>query len=413
MDFDSGCMALESLGSALDAVGHPSPRVRLAAVSGSCFKFVYDTTGAYEPLRDLFPTDVLRKACDAMGFPDAHWEAGRPVSEVKAAVKREIDAGRPLLAPFLKNDAYHGFFVIVGYDYDAGVLYLEGALRDSGYVSVPIPERWDGPTAGPAGWADNPVFVLGEYREEEGSGAALGLDKALATDGIVSLKGGRLAYGSHPGELAYMEEPGPRQALYGLPAYRLLARDAAEGDLVVERSGREEADFALIWRLDAQLGQLEKDRGDAATALTYIVARVSGGKSIEVEDLVANVRRTVDDVKALRKIFWDEPGPQVDTPDEIVDYVKNSGSIVFSFAGHDKYKEELAGRGLKAFRTRWGPVIVADSPEKRLRARTLVRSLEARERATEVALEGIEDFIGPDLGVPPPEPRTGGPRQRR
>lgn len=413
MDFDSGSMALHALGAALAASGHPSTYHRLVALCGAGFKFVYDTTEAYEPLRDVFPVDVLRDASSVTGFPDAHWEAGRSLADVKAIVKREIDQGRPLLAPFLKNDAYHGFFLIVGYDFDAGVFYLQGALRDSAYASVPIPKRWDGPTASPVGWADNPVFTLGAYDEGHGSDGALGLDKAMITTGMTLLRGGTLTYGSHPGELPYMQAPGPHLATYGIPAYRLLSLDVGGGDLIVRKGSEDEANFGLIWRLDAQLGQLETDRANAATALSYLVPRVSGGKSVEVEELVANVHRTVTDVVALRKIFWDEIPHQINSPETIVSYVKNSNSMVFSFAGNDRYFQDLGDRGLRAFKTRWGPVIIADSPEKRLQARVLVRSLEARERASLGMMEGIEDFIAPDLGVPPPEPRKGGPRQRR
>lgn len=413
MDFDSGCMAIQALGSALEATGHSSPYGRLAALSGAGFKFVYDTTEAYEPLRDLFPIDVLQTACKASGFPEACWKAGLPMAEVKAIVKREIDAGRPLLASFLKADAYHGIFLIVGYDYQAGVFYLQGASRDSSYTSVPIPEKWDGSTASPAGWADNPVFILGAYDQGRASDTELGLDKVLITNGINLLKGGTLAYGSHPGEQSYMGEPGSHQCVHGIPAYRLLSLDVGSGDLIVKRGGQDEVDFGLVWRLDAQLGQLESDRVNAVTGLSYLVPRVSAEKSVEVDETMANIRKTVADVATLRKIFWDQIPHQVNTPEGIAAYVKSSESMVFSFAGSDQYFQDLRDRGLRTFKTRRGPVIIEDSPEKRLRARMLVRSLEARERTTLVMLEGIENYLGANLSVPPAERRTGGPRQRR
>lgn len=413
MDFDAGCMALHALGAALGASGHSATYVRLVALSGAAFKFVYDTTEAYEPLRDIFPIDVLQTASQASGFCDARWAVGLPIAEVKAIVKREIDAGHPLLASFLKNDAYRGIFLIVGYDFDAQVFYLQGAFRDSAYVSVPIPARWDGPTASPSGWADNPMFILGAYDETRGSDASLGLDRATVTTGIALLKGGTLVYGSHPGESSYMGEPGLHEATYGIGAYRLLALDVGNGDLVTRRGEEEEVNFGLVWRLDAQLGQLESDRINAATALNYLVSRVAAGKSIEVEETVANIRKTAADVAALRKIFWDQIPQHVNTPERILAYVKSSGSIVFSFAGNDKYFEDLKGRGLRTFKTRWGPVIIEDSPERRLRARMIVRGLEARERGSLGMMEAVEAFIGPDSGAPAPEPRTGGPRQRR
>jgi hypothetical protein len=235
----------------------------------------------------------------------------------------------------------------------------------------------------------------------------------MITTGISLLKGGKLSYGSHQGEQSYMRAAGPHEAAYGIPAYRLLARDVASADLVLKRGAEDEANFGLIWRLDAQIGQLEHDRTNAATALGYLVSRVSEGKSVEVEELVTNLEKTAEDAAALRKIFWDQIPYQINTPDKIIVYVKGSNSAVFSFAGNDKHFQDLEDRGLRVFKTRWGPVIIDDSAEKRLRARILVRSLEARERGSIVMMEGIENHIAPDLGVPPPEPRTGGPRHRR
>jgi hypothetical protein len=409
MDFDAGSMAIRALGSCFEVYGHWSTYHYLVALSGSGFKFVYDTTDAYEPLRDLFPLDVLRTASDAAGFRDAHWEMDLPITAVKEIVKREVDKGHPLIAPFLKNDAYHGFFIIAGYDFDTGVFYLQGAFRDSNYVTVPIPESWSGPTASPMGWATNPIFVIGDLVEDRDN-VDRGTDKAMVTTAISMLKGGTLAYGMHQGERQYMA-PGVHQAAFGLPAYRLLSWDVENRPAVVEQDGKEVANFGLIWRLDAQLGQLNHDRRYAAQAFDYLVSRVAGGKSVEVEQLSANVERTAAEATDLRKIFWDQIPYALNTVDAVAGYVARSNSVVFSFAGRDRLFQDLADRGLKVFRTRWGPVIVSDSPEKRLRAKIMVKSLEARERASMKMMEELVEFIGPDLGIPPPEPR--GPALRR
>ncbi|MFZ1946865.1 MAG: hypothetical protein WAW06_04910 [bacterium] len=409
LDLDSGSMALHAASSLLSAYGRPSSYARIEALSGACFKFVYDTTEAYEPLRDLFPIDVLKAASRAADLADAHWEMDLPIAAVKDLVKREIDKGHPVIAPFLKPDAYHGFFLIVGYDFDAGVFYLQGALRDSVYARVPIPDQWNGPTASPMGWAANPVFVGGDYLENRQEDA--GLDKATVVTGIDLLRGGELTYGVHAGEQAYMASPGPHKAAFGIPAYRLLAWDVAKAPIVVEREGSEEANFGLLWRLDAQLSQLEQDRTYAADALDYLASRVSGGKSIDVEAIATNMDRTAGEAAALRKVFWDTVPYEIKTVDGIVRYVGDSGAIVLSFAGRDRLIEDLRARGLKALKTRWGPAIVADSPEKRLKARTLVRSLESRERASLAMMEQVVSYIGPDLGITPPE--TTGPARRR
>ena len=59
----------------------------------------------------------------------------------------------------------------------------------------------------------------------------------------------------------------------------------------------------------------------------------------------------------------------------------------------------------------WGPVIIADSRDKRLQAKMLVKSIESRERMSLRTMEELINFVGVDLGVTPPEPA--GPGRRR
>jgi len=407
-DDDSGAMPLHALGICFEAYGHWSTYYRIVAASGAPFKVVYDTTEAYEPLRDLYPIDVLATASTSSGFPGAHWLLDAPIARVKETVKAEIDRGHPLIAPYLKKDAYRGFVAIVGYDYDANVFYVQGALRDSVYARVPIPKQWDGPTASPLGWATNPVFVLGDIDPQSVGG--VGQDKALLATGISMLKGGTLDYGMHSGE-KLLVPGGPSKAAFGIPAYRLLSLDVEKAPLVVAEAGADTVDFGLIWRLDAQLGQLEHDRRYAAMALGYIISRVTEGRSVDAAELVVNVDRTASDVKALRRIFWNQVPYAVSTVDSLIAYIDASPSVVFSIAGRDRYLQDLKDRGYQAFKTRWGPVIIADSRDKRLQAKMLVKSIESRERVSLRTMEELVNFVGVDLGVPPPEPA--GPGRRR
>jgi hypothetical protein len=404
LDQDSGSMALHAFTSCLDAIGTSASYSRLVAISGTAFAFVYDTTEAYEPLRDLFPTDVFKVCANALGFPNAHWEMDQPIDTVKAIVRREIDAGRGVLAPFLKNEAYHGFFVITGYDFSRGVFRIQGAFRDTAYVEVPIPASWSGPTASPMGWAVNPVFVLGE---KDPAVVPSDLDKRMVEAGAGILRGGDLTYGTTPGELAYMAAPGPHKARYGIPAYALLALDVASRPLTVTRDGTEALNFGFIWRMDSQLGQLQQARGYGAIGLDFLSTRVSGGKSPEIQAIADNEDKASADARALREMFWDRVPRNVATARDIVDYVKSGKAMVFSIAGREALVDGLRGLGLKVFQSPWGPAVVQDSPERRLQARLLVKSLETRDR---VLLRGLGDavsYIAPDLGVPAPEsPRT-------
>jgi hypothetical protein len=403
-DVGSSSMALNALSSCLGAYGPTPSYYRLVTMSGAGFKFVYDTTEAYEPLRDLLPVDVLQTASAALGFTGAHWELGKPIKAVELVIKHEVDAGHPLIAPNLVDDTYHGFAVVAGYDFATGVLLLQGAMGDTSYTTVPIPASWSGPTASPSGWATNPVFVIGEPPSP--TEQRLDLDKTMIETGIAMLKGGTLAYGTHPGEAAYLGSPGPHKAIYGIPAYRLLAADVGSSQLILSRPEGDSLNFALIWRLDSQLGQLEHDRHNAVVGLDYLTSRVTGGKSVAVDALRSNVEKTAADAKQAATIFWDLIPYQMSTVDGVANYVQSSKSIVFSFAGRDVLLQALKDKGFQVFKTPRGPVLVADSPEKRLQARIVVKSLESREKATLHMMEEIVSYIGADLGVPAPEPKA-------
>lgn len=391
-DYDSGSMAFYALSSCIEAVRDAAGYYSLVGVSGAAFKFVYDSTEAYEPLRDLYPVDVLPLAAEAKGFPAAHWEINKPIDTVKSLIKREIDGGRPLVAPFLKNDAYHGFFVIAGYDYERNILYLQGALGlDSGYVEVPIPDSWDGPTVSPEGWARNPVFVLGEMGPlvtERGAHERMSVEA-----GIRLLKGGTLEYGTHPGEHQYMRVPGPHRAHYGLPAYDILAVDVEKSLLLVD-GGEQVLDSGLIWRLNSQLGQLQHDRHRGAAYLRTLSAHLPDEHSLLLKDIMDTFEKVVADVRSLRKVFWDPVPVWCSRPEDVVRYIEQKQSIVFRVPEDDGMLSALDALGYEAHGGPWGPVVVRDSPEKRLRAKMFVISILSREKNSLYLMEQIVDHIG-------------------
>jgi len=393
LDYDSGGMAIHALASCLKATGAASGYYGLVGLSRSAFKFVYDSTEAYEPLRDLYPVDVLREAATVVGYPDCHWEINKSIDTVKSLIKQEIDSGRPVITPFLATDAYHGFFVITGYDYDQGLLYLQGALGvDSGYVSVPVPDYWDGPTASPEGWARNPVFVLGEARAQmERRGAA---ERKSVKAGIRLFKGGTLEYGTHPGEQAYMRETGPHTATYGLPAYDVLSRDVESEPVLVEGDGGEVVNFGFLWRLDSQLGQLRHDRYHGSTYMRSLSRFLRYNQRLLLGEIADNFDRTVADVEVLRRMFWDPVPDSCRTPDDVTAYIERGESIVYWMGGVGGVSRELASRGLVGHETPWGPVVVFDSPAKRLAAKMLVKSIASRERHSMLVMRDIVEHIG-------------------
>lgn len=393
LDYDSGNMGLHALSSCFKATGGAGGYYTLVGLSRSAFKFVYDSTEAYEPLRNLYPVDVLLQAARARGYPESHWEMNKSINTVKSLVKDEIDSGRPVIAPFLKSDAYHGFFIITGYDYEQDIFYLQGALGlDSGYLSVPIPPYWDGPTASPVGWARNPVFVLGEAHEAiERRGAD---ERKSVKMGIRLFKGGTLDYGTQPGEYEYMARPGPHTARYGLPAYDLLSREVETEPILVERDGREVVNFAFLWRLDSQLGQLEHDRDHGSTYVRGLAKYLRFEERMLLSEISENFERTTLDVRKLRRMFFDPVPESCAGADDVARYIESEGSIVYRVPDGEGMAGGLESIGLATHDTPWGPVVILDSPAKRLRAKVLVKSIASREKNSLYVMEDIVEHIG-------------------
>jgi hypothetical protein len=393
LDYDSGNMGLHALASCLKATGTVSGYYTLVGFSRSAFKFVYDSTEAYEPLRDLYPVDVLSQAARNSGHPDCHWEMNKSIDVVKSLIKGEIDNGRPVIAPFLKDDAYRGFFIIVGYDYDRHLFYLQGALGpDSAYVSVPIPEYWDGPTASPEGWARNPVFLLGEAVEELDRRGAR--ERKSVRMGMRLFRGGALEYGTHPGEGRYMAVPGPHEAAYGLPAYDVLSWDVENAPILSESEGGQAVNFGFLWRVDSQVGQLWHDRFHGAKYVRGISRFLRFEQRMLLGEITENYEKTAVDARTLRRMFWNPVPDTLANADDVITYIEDEGAIVYWVGQVEGFAPDLASRGLETHDTPWGPVVVLDSPSKRLRAKLLVKSIASRERNSLYVMRDIAEHIG-------------------
>jgi hypothetical protein len=405
-------MAIHAIRSCFEAMGSGYTYANLAGVSGAAFKFVYDTTEAYEPLRDLFPVDVLQTAAEQMGFEEARWLTKRSSEYVMSVIKREIDAGRPLIAPDLRAGEYSGLCVIVGYDLGTGYVLIQGAFRSAGYDSVPLGDAWEGPTASPAGWADNPVFVLGRSRIGKGEARA-GRHKPALAAAIDIMKGGRLEYGKHPGEAAYMREPGPHTAGYGLEGFDLLSRDIADRPLVAERDGEPHLDSGFLWRIDSQVGQLQHDRSEAYTFLRQLRSNVQPEYYLLVEELYMGIQKTSSDAMNLRRIFWEPVPADVATADQALAYARQSPYMIIDITARQGFAEELKSRGEPVFETPWGWVLVDDTPEKRMGARLLVRALVSRERHSIRLLEELLPAVDTRVERERPEGQERQERQER
>jgi hypothetical protein len=392
LNHDSGSMVLHALQNAVSAYGFNVSYQQVAGMSGAVFKFVYDGSESYEPLRDVYPVDVLTTAAKGLGFKEARWETGKPIDTIKGLVKAEIDEGHPVLVPFITSEPYHGFFIITGYDFEKDTFLLQGAWPGKkDYAEVPIPEEWDGPTASPAGWATNPVFIIGP--NSGGGVRRLRADKRTVELGISLMKGGTLDYGSHPGEHRYMVGEGQRRASYGLPAYDVLSSDIENEPFVIEVDGEERFNFGLIWRIDAQIGQLEHDRYQGGLFLRQLSGGVPNTRTEDVNEIVLGFQNASRDAKDFRTIFWDAVPSTLADAQAIADYVGSSSSMVFRIWGPQKLRQDVEAMGFGTYSTPWGWVLVDDSHEKRMLAKTALRRIYVRDRRLLGLLEDIVDDI--------------------
>lgn len=392
-DHDSGSMAVYAMKS---AIGQDFPRATygyLVGVTCAAFKFVYDSVEVYEPLRDACPVDVLTVGADALGYHEAHWELGLPIEDVKELIRKEIGSGRPVITPYLKPDAYHGFCIVTGYDLEQDVFHLQGAFGpEEVNVTVPVPESWDGPTMSPAGWATNPVFVLGPKADEYQNSA--GIAKRVFAEAIRLMQGGTITYGNHPGEAEYMRQAGPHEALYGLPALDLLSADVEHEPLVVDVDGTQAVNFGFIWRIDAQVGQLEHDRLGAAHFIRALSNSVPAERLREVRGVLGAFESISADARELRRAFWHVIPDSLTGYADVSLFMAEAPSLVFRLAADEGLHDDLRADGYGVFRTPWGWVAIDDSHEKRMLAKTVLRRIVVREGHQIERLNLMMEYIG-------------------
>jgi len=293
--------------------------------------------------------------------------------------------------------------VIVGYDYGRGEFLIQGAFEGDGYKRIPIPQTWSGPTLGPLGWATNPIFVLGPINRHTNVDS---LTLGILGVGLELMRGGKVAYGRHPSEHTYMAGVAQRQALYGLPALELLEREV-ETVNVLKGS---DLDFGLLWRIDSQLGQFEHDRSNGALFLDMLKSRLPADGGRLVLELSGLFEASASDAKTIRRFFWQPIPETIKDAGEVAEFIESSQAIVFALGSDSTLANALEDMGYSAYKCPWGWVVVADSEEKRLRAKTAVHSALTHEK---YALEILEQIRASDLGKAKEPPKTGKRRRRR
>lgn len=378
---DAGSMAMLALETVLRTQGEDCPEWWLAGMSGDAFKFVYDVGAVFEPLRDRVPLDVLSQACRAAGR-EGYWRLGASMEEAVALVRDAVGRGCPAIAPFLGTRWYHGMVLAVGVDEDAGAFVLQIARDDASgatdYETVAIPQSWNGPVPGGAIWADNPLFLVGERRPP--SRAAQSIEEALAR--AVSLHAGPpLPYSDHAGAQEYSRPPlAGRVALQGEAGLRALDDDIDDGDFIT---------FDIIWRIDAQLGQLHHDRGNAARFLRAM-SREHPAKLLllQAADLYA---ATAEVATRIQHAYWDKRTAGAADRRSVRAAVEDSASLVYAVGGLPAGELDALRHATPVLDTPWGAAAIADGTRRRRGMRDLVdRILEQEGRCAALLMRALE-----------------------
>ena len=370
-DYDAGSMAMAALEVALAVRGEDRPAWWLAGVSGDAFKFVYDPAPVFEPLRDRNPLDVLTIAGRAAGW-DGRWSIGTQVPAAEIAVREAVRKGAPVLAPFLGEAWYHGVVLVVGIDDTERRFHLQIARTDRaaarGYETVAIPRSWNGPVPGDVAWADAPLFVL-DGRTTIPPPQQVGDDALARAIGLHA--GAPLPYADHPGARCYSAVPlAGRAAAQGEAALLALRDDIARSESV---------GWDLIWRIDAQLGQLHYDRGNAARFLRWLA---DGHRAaLPLLEAADGYAVTAAFAKRLQGAYWDKGWSDIADRRAVAEGIDRSASLVHAVGGLPPHEIAALQRVVTVLETPWGPAAIVDDHRRRQALVDLVDRIIAQERA--------------------------------
>lgn len=379
---DAGGMAMLALEAALRALGEDRPAWWLAGASGDAFKFVYDRGNVFEPLRDRAPVDAVSLACAAAGWR-GRWMTGASMGEVRALVQEAVRRGAPVLAPFLGDRWYHGLVLIVGVDDARDAFLLQLARNDpaatADYEVLPIPEGWSGPVPGPAAWADNPIFVIEERTGAPGADTVFRRALALATEVHA---GPPLPYANHPGADEYSGPPlAGREALQGQAALEALREDVAETEV---------AGFGLVWRMDAQLGQLAYDRSNAAAFVDHAAEGLEGGPATAaLREAARGYRETATLAAELHRAYWDKRWSRESDRQAVRAGLMGSTSFVHGVGALEGDDMEWFRHFVPVMETAWGPAAILDGPRRRAVNTALADRILENERRCVELLGGV------------------------
>jgi len=368
---DVGGGAMPAIHAVLGSLGAHVGYEELLVLSGTAFTFVYDNAPTYEALRDLYPLDSLTVAVQACGF-SGRWLVDASEGETLERLQIALGDGRPAVVPIYSIDEIHRCAVAVGYDAASRKLTLQLEQLQE----ITLPEVWWGAVTGPLAWGRCPVFLT-ERKPLPGWSAEGRLHRALHR-GQALLGGGLLPYRDCEGSRIYSGVPlAGRQAVYGLPAYDLLSADVGGAEIL--------SSFALLWRIDAQVSQLQHSRAAGTAFLGTVPHKLAS----EAATCCASVAESAGE---LLSRFWYRPTKAMATAEDVLAAAGAQGAMVFWLGLEGEELARLARRVAVA-RTPWGPVAIVDTIPRRREAVAVVQRLRESEGRLRQLLGELRDAL--------------------
>jgi hypothetical protein len=188
-----------------------------------------------------------------------------------------------------------------------------------------------------------------------------------------SLDADPLPYPDHPDAQAEADVPlADRTAPQGLAALAALAADLADAPL---------DDFATIWRLDAQLGQLAWDR---SLAVLYLQTWEGAAPAT----LIAQYRTIAHTARTLLSRSWEQRSARMDCLDDLKLFISGTAAYVYALPDDPKLQavDDLGQR----LTTPWGPALIVDTPQRRSSAIKLAERLADLEAGCKPLLQAAQ-----------------------
>jgi len=366
---------LAFLRAALQPLGCDATEAFLAGASGDAFIFTYLDAPVDEQQRDHWPLDVFAAAAEPIGY-EVDWFTNQPMDQVRERVRREIDAGAPLLTHSL-DPRTHFFQIIVGYDYDSDVFLVQGVDRlyaEGGYAEIDIPDGWSGAVPGEVFWARNPIGVVrrrdGKRASDPGQTARSALHRAI---GLWEQESFGFSDYTEEGDWASWASGLPlheMQQPLGAAAYDALIRDVLNA---------KEITGGMIWRLDEQFVVRRYRHVDAANYLREVAPLFATADGDTLRAVAERFEKTAEDGATFYSMYWgsaltDDP-PQ--SPTELRQRMDAAPNLVLGIPDSIEDAAFEQWDDCRVMRHPWGRIVIIDTPERRAHAAGLARALKA------------------------------------